>query len=115
MRPASGARLPVMRLNAVVLPAPLPPIRLVIVPGFTSNESSLTACNPPKDFDSSSTRRIGSAALIACSLQHGAVFADQASAAEAGEEHQQQPVENLPKLRGDGVGNGEKFEALGQQ
>src|SRR5215471_12544575 len=58
MCPASGARLPVIRLKAVVLPAPLPPIRLVMVPAFTSNDRSSTACRPPKDFDNVSSLRI---------------------------------------------------------
>src|SRR5258708_423815 len=115
MWPASGARLPVIRLNAVVLPAPLPPIRLVIVPAFTSNDRSLTACKPPNDLDSASSLRIVLPAITAPSLQHVAVLADQSLTAIPGEEHEEQSVEHLAKLRCDCVGNREELECLGQQ
>jgi hypothetical protein len=36
-----------MTLKAVVLPAPLGPIKLVIAPGFTSNDTPASALTPP--------------------------------------------------------------------
>src|SRR5882724_2893188 len=116
MCPASGARLPVIRLNALVLPAPLPPIRLVMVPAFTSNDRSLTARRPPKDFDSaSSLRSAPSAAIVRFLFQHVTIFADQALASKAREEDQQQPVEDLAKLRRDRIGDREEFKGLRQE
>src|SRR4249920_2175382 len=101
MWPASGARLPVIRLNAVVFPAPFPPIRLVMVPAATSNERLLTACSPPKDFDNASSLRSVPVAIVVPLFQHVAIFADQTLPAIAGEEHQQQPVKHLTELRRD--------------
>src|SRR5882724_9804786 len=116
MCPASGARLPVIRLNALVLPAPLPPIRLVMVPGFTSNDRSLTARRPPKDFDSaSSLRSAPSAVIVRFLFQQVTIFADQALAAEPREENQQQPIQDLPKLRRDRIRDREELERLRQQ
>src|ERR1051325_1118072 len=46
--PASGVRWPVMRLNSVVLPAPLGPMIAAIWPRATSRLTSLTARKPPK-------------------------------------------------------------------
>src|SRR5882724_8137281 len=106
MCPASGARLPVIRLNAVVLPAPFPPIRLVMVPRATSNERLLTACRPPKDFDSaSSLRNVPPVVIVTLLLQNVAVFADQALSAIPGEEYEKQPVEHLAHLRRDRFGD----------
>ena len=45
--PASGLSNPVRRLNSVVLPAPLGPIKAVIAPRWTSNRSTSTARMPP--------------------------------------------------------------------
>src|SRR5688572_946328 len=46
--PEVGFRKPVTRLKSVVLPAPLGPIRPVIVPLRTSSEQPSTAFRPPK-------------------------------------------------------------------
>src|SRR5712671_6469858 len=116
MWPASGARLPVIRLNSLVLPAPLPPIRLVMVPAFTSNDRSLTARRPPKDFDSASSLRSAPSIVIDHFLfQHITIFADQTLAAEAREEDQQQPVEDLAQLRRDRIRYREELEGLRQE
>src|SRR5882724_1959682 len=95
MCPASGARLPVIKLNAVVFPAPFPPIRLVMVPAATSKERLLTACRPPKDFDSASSLR--------------------SVPPVAGEKHEEEPVEHLAQLRRDRFGDGDELECLGEQ
>ena len=42
-----GAVRPVMRLNSVVLPAPLGPMRPNSSPCATANETALTATTPP--------------------------------------------------------------------
>src|SRR6056297_53304 len=48
-RPWSGVSNPVSRLNRVVLPAPLGPIRPVMSPAGISRWSTSTAVRPPKD------------------------------------------------------------------
>ena len=48
--PPSGRRKPVIRLKAVVLPAPLGPIRAVIEPRRTAKLAPSTARRPPKRF-----------------------------------------------------------------
>src|SRR5919106_5740542 len=48
-------------LKSVVLPAPLGPIRLVIVPDSRANSTSLTAIKPPK-------------ALLTCRASRSAIF-----------------------------------------
>ena len=48
IRPAVGRSAPAIRLNTVVLPAPLGPMSPVIVPGRTRKETSSTARWPPK-------------------------------------------------------------------
>src|SRR2546427_1080338 len=53
--PALGLSAPAMRLNTVLLPEPLGPIRPRISPSATSNETLLTAVKPPKLFVSCST------------------------------------------------------------
>ncbi len=50
-----GALRPVMRLNSVVLPAPLGPIRPKSSPRCTENDTRLTAMTPPKLQVSAST------------------------------------------------------------
>jgi hypothetical protein len=47
MRPLLGGRLPAIRLNTVVLPAPLGPIRPVMLPAGTENETPSTTRAPP--------------------------------------------------------------------
>src|SRR5258707_3945594 len=46
--PASARKNPLMRLAAVLLPAPFGPISPVILPRATVNEQSSTARRPPK-------------------------------------------------------------------
>src|SRR5574337_1113431 len=46
--PELGPSTPLIRLNAVVLPAPFGPIRPTISPLCTSSDSSFTATSPPK-------------------------------------------------------------------
>src|SRR5690554_1564629 len=58
--PLSGLSKPVRRLNSVVLPAPLGPIRAVILPRWTSRWSTSTATMPPKARCTPSATRIGS-------------------------------------------------------
>src|SRR3989304_6039048 len=48
--PLSGRSNPVIRLNTVVLPAPLGPINPRISPSATLKDSACTAMTPPKDF-----------------------------------------------------------------
>src|SRR5690349_25059666 len=59
IRPASGRRNPLTRLNSVVLPAPFGPMSAVIEPRLTSKPALSTACRPPKRFRTPSTTRIG--------------------------------------------------------
>src|SRR4030095_109825 len=47
-RPPSGCRRPVIRLNSVVLPAPLGPMIALIEPCGTVNETPPTAAKPSK-------------------------------------------------------------------
>ena len=54
-RPPSARIIPVIRLNAVVLPEPFGPISAVIVPSCTWKVRSSTARRPPKLFASPST------------------------------------------------------------
>ena len=51
MEPESGVSSPVIRLNSVVLPAPLGPMISRRSPGATSRLTLLVTCKPPKDFD----------------------------------------------------------------
>src|SRR2546425_7849316 len=53
--PVLGLSAPATRLNTVLLPEPLGPIRPRISPSATSNETLLTAVKPPKLFVSCST------------------------------------------------------------
>src|SRR5262249_3185760 len=56
--PASGGSIPVMRLNVVVLPAPLGPTMAITDPFATVKLTLLTATRPPNRFVSRSTRSI---------------------------------------------------------
>src|SRR3974390_2865022 len=47
--PRSGVRKPVMRLNRVVLPAPLGPMTALTMPRGTAKLTSCRAARPPKD------------------------------------------------------------------
>ena len=48
IEPPEGASAPAIRLKVVLLPEPFGPIRPRISPCASSNETSLTAVNPPK-------------------------------------------------------------------
>src|SRR4029079_18504893 len=61
MRPSVGRRKPGIVANNVVLPAPFGPIRAVMRPVVATNDALSTARNPPKCFETSSTRSNGSA------------------------------------------------------
>src|SRR4029079_5292336 len=52
---------PVIVANSVVLPAPLGPIRAVMLPVAATNDALSTARRPPKCFETFSTRSNGSA------------------------------------------------------
>src|SRR5688572_5593244 len=52
-RPLSGAKKPVIRLNSVVLPAPLGPMIPTISHSDTATDTSRFACTPPKRMDTS--------------------------------------------------------------
>src|SRR5262249_28241581 len=54
-RPASARRWPVIRLNSVVLPAPLGPMIALTPPLGTSNDTRETATKPSKDLVRSRT------------------------------------------------------------
>src|SRR5258708_3920704 len=56
--PASARRNPVMRLAAVLLPAPFGPISPTILPRATVKEQSSTARRPPKAFTRCCTSRM---------------------------------------------------------
>src|SRR5258707_10174123 len=56
--PASARRNPVMRLAAVLLPAPFGPMSPVILPRATVKEQSSTARRPPKAFTRCCTSRM---------------------------------------------------------
>src|SRR5687767_2290421 len=58
--PALGGNSPEIRLNSVVLPAPLGPRMARRSPGRTSRSTSLTAWTPPKRRPIPRRRRIGS-------------------------------------------------------
>ena len=53
--PPSGREKPESRLNTVVLPAPLGPMRPRISPSAIAKESARTAWRPPKRFESAET------------------------------------------------------------
>src|SRR5258708_12352110 len=56
--PASARRNPVMRLAAVLLPAPFGPMSPAILPRATVKEQSSTARRPPKVFTRCCTSRM---------------------------------------------------------
>ena len=58
--PASGVTKPDTRSNSVVLPAPFGPIRPVMLPSTTVNETWSTASRPPNALDSPATAKYGS-------------------------------------------------------
>src|SRR5580704_10281302 len=64
MRPSSGRKNPETIENSVVLPAPFGPIRAVMRPGMTSNETLSTARKPPKRFEIVSIRSSASAMVL---------------------------------------------------
>src|SRR5437660_1552609 len=54
--PPSGQSVPAIRLNTVLLPAPLGPMIEVIRPACAANDRSRTACSAPNDLLKASTR-----------------------------------------------------------
>src|SRR5215468_83795 len=76
MRPPLGRRLPANRLNIVVLPAPLGPMRPAISPRATDSDTPSTALIPPKCLDTEwassmptlTARRDGPIAALRCLL-----------------------------------------------
>src|SRR5919108_5782023 len=71
MRPAVTGKAPATRLNSVVLPAPLGPMRARRSPGRTASSTPSTARSPPNAFETRA-RRSASGSLRGASL---AVFA----------------------------------------
>ena len=65
MRPALTGSAPETRLNSVVLPAPLGPMRPVMEPARTASEQWSTARRPPKSLTTPRTSKIAPASLIA--------------------------------------------------
>jgi|GEM_PF-4469680 hypothetical protein len=59
MSPEVGRKVPVIRLNSVVLPAPFGPMSPLICPGRTRSETSFRAINPPNAFETRRTSRSG--------------------------------------------------------
>src|SRR3954471_575793 len=57
--PALDGKIPVIRLNSVVLPAPFGPMMALRSPGMILNVTPRTACRPPKLFDSPFNSRTG--------------------------------------------------------
>ena len=57
--------MPLIRLNNVVLPAPLGPIIALRSPGMIFNDTPRTACSPPNVFDRLFSSSTGSAPLLA--------------------------------------------------
>src|SRR5687768_4073722 len=87
-RPVSGFTWPVMRLNSVVLPAPLGPMMALIEPLGTVKLTPSTAWKPPKLF-----RRSRTSSMRAL-LSHEAAADDRRGAGEAAREDEQQHDEN---------------------
>src|SRR5262245_9726040 len=58
--PELAGNIPVIRLNRVVLPAPLGPMIALRSPGMILKVTSRTACRPPKLFDRARSSRAGS-------------------------------------------------------
>src|SRR6266852_5488555 len=93
-----------MALNAVVLPAPLGPMRLVIVPGCTLKDTPASARTPPN-----STWRFSTTSIY----WSGGREAREAARQEEHEEHQHHAVgEHLP-LPGDGLA--QRFRQRGEE
>src|SRR4030065_2585839 len=74
MRPPVGLRTPVMRLKRVVFPAPLGPIRPVIVPALISKEQWSRAITSPNFFTTSSIRNMGSILYLSTPRQYPFFF-----------------------------------------
>src|SRR5215472_15711632 len=65
-RPDDAARMPVMRLNSVVLPAPFGPMMALRSPGMICSETPRTARKPPNAFDRSWSSSTGPRPLVGC-------------------------------------------------
>ena len=58
-RPDDAGRMPVIRLNSVVLPAPFGPMMALRSPGMIFSDTPRTARKPPKAFDRSFSSSTG--------------------------------------------------------
>src|SRR5207253_1385536 len=115
IRPASGFRNPEIISIAVLLPAPLGPMRPTTVPARTTRVQSTTARTPPKLLARPTTsRRAGSSSGIGGRLGRSrrgrldarvarARLRDQALRAESQDEQDQDPDHDVPE-RGEEVG-----------
>src|SRR3954462_12625323 len=61
--PSSYWKTPEIALITVDLPAPLSPATATTSPGWTSNETLLSACTPPKCLETLRTERMGAVSL----------------------------------------------------
>src|SRR5690348_2251839 len=86
-----------MQLNAVVLPAPLGPIRPTISNSLTSRLTSCSACRPPKRIDRSRTSSTDTGALHSAWAGVGRVVVQ-------GERMAGQPAGERPQLTAEPAG-----------
>src|SRR5258708_7805874 len=84
IEPASAASSPVIRLNSVVLPAPLGPMMRRRSPGSTARSTPLVTRRPPNDF----VNPLIASALTAA-LRTPICGPDGAPGSAAGDHHQQ--------------------------
>ena len=70
MVPALTGRLPAMRLNRVVLPAPFGPITALILPAGTPKLTSLTACRPPNRLCTALSSSRGALMTVSLAANH---------------------------------------------
>ena len=63
--PEVAGKMPLMRLNSVVLPAPFGPMIALRSPGMIFSDTPRTACRPPNVFDRLFSSSTGSAPLLA--------------------------------------------------
>src|SRR5690554_5372297 len=68
--PEVGANVPAMTLNSVVLPAPLGPMTPVILPRWTSKETSSRAVSPEKVLVTPRRRSSGVASVVGSDMLH---------------------------------------------
>ena len=66
--PDDAGKIPVIRLNSVVLPAPFGPMMALRSPGMILRVTSRTACRPPKLLDRPWSSRTGSPPFVRASV-----------------------------------------------